>query len=140
MIVSGGQRPIRVAGRSAGVARLRARRGGLLVLKNGPLCLAVYGGRDLAGLPSADSRAKGVDQFESRGGWRVVLKESVKLSLIRAKFLTSPISSPLSSSTLLLSARDIPGWATPSKKIRYAYERPLTMAGALADNRGVDIG
>lgn len=29
--------------------------GGLLVLKNGPLCLAVYGGRDLAGLPSADS-------------------------------------------------------------------------------------
>lgn len=55
MIVSGGQRPIRIVGRSVGSHGRHWSAMGLLVLKNGPLCLAVYGGRDLAGLPSADS-------------------------------------------------------------------------------------
>lgn len=30
----------------------------LLVLKNGPLCLAVYGERDLVGLPSTDNQKR----------------------------------------------------------------------------------
>ncbi|KAK1122266.1 hypothetical protein K0M31_009489 [Melipona bicolor] len=57
MVVSGGQSPIRVASRSARVwDRTAVRSEGVVpLLKNGPLCLAVYGGRDLAGLPSADS-------------------------------------------------------------------------------------
>lgn len=55
MVVSGGQRPIRVVGRSVGSPGRQCNQRGLLLLKNGPLCLAVYGGRDLAGLPSADS-------------------------------------------------------------------------------------
>ena len=57
MVVSGGQSPIRVVSKGSlgfGTGR-RCDRRGLLLLKNGPLCLAVYGGRDLAGLPSADS-------------------------------------------------------------------------------------
>lgn len=75
MMVSGGQRPIREVGRSVRtVQRDRAR--GLLVLKNGPLCLAVYGGRDLAGLPSADSH-RGCRPAEGRG---TLLVESVRLS------------------------------------------------------------
>lgn len=44
------------------------------MLKNGPLCLAVYGGRDLAGLPSPDShRPVG---YVGKGA----IAESVKLS------------------------------------------------------------
>lgn len=52
MIVSGGQCPIRVA---VGTKRGEGGSRWLPDLKNGPLCLAVYGGRDLAGLPSTDS-------------------------------------------------------------------------------------
>ncbi|KAG7188489.1 hypothetical protein KM043_008124 [Ampulex compressa] len=60
MIASGGQRPIRVSARSTR---------GFLLLKNGPLCLAVYGGRDLAGLPSTDSPPwEGVVGPEEGGG------------------------------------------------------------------------
>lgn len=40
------------SGRSPGP---RSEQGVGRLLKNGPLCLAVYGGRDLAGLPSPDS-------------------------------------------------------------------------------------
>lgn len=62
MIVSGGQCPIRAA---VGTKRGEGDPRRLPVLKNGPLCLAVYGGRDLAGLPSTDSHrgwtGKGVD-------------------------------------------------------------------------------
>lgn len=78
MIVSGGQCPIRAAVGKRNVRRGVVRRGGLPgLLKNGPLCLAVYGGRDLAGLPSTDSHyarrveknggGKGVKPPESRG-------------------------------------------------------------------------
>lgn len=52
MIVSGGQWPIRAA---VGTERGEGGPRRLPLLKNGPLCLAVYGGRDLAGLPSTDS-------------------------------------------------------------------------------------
>lgn len=52
MIVSGGQCPIRAA---VGTERGEGGPWRLPLLKNGPLCLAVYGGRDLAGLPSTDS-------------------------------------------------------------------------------------
>jgi len=61
MIVSGGQCPIRAA---VGTERGEGGPRRLPLLKNGPLCLAVYGGRDLAGLPSTDSH-RGVNR---RGG------------------------------------------------------------------------
>jgi len=46
-------------GRRNGTGREGAAAQRLPVLKNGPLCLAVYGGRDLAGLPSTDSHTEG---------------------------------------------------------------------------------
>lgn len=61
MIVSGGQCPIRAA---VGTKRGEGGPRRLPLLKNGPLCLAVYGGRDLVGLPSTDSH-RGVN---GRGG------------------------------------------------------------------------
>lgn len=77
------------------------------MLKNGPLCLAVYGGRDLAGLPSADSH-RPVGE-EGGGGIRETL-----LSLIRAVSRARPSLHPLLLLLFFLSSHPLPFHATRS--------------------------
>lgn len=77
------------------------------MLKNGPLCLAVYGGRDLAGLPSADSHRPVGEEGDS--GIRETL-----LSLIRAVSRARPSLHPLLLLLFFLSSHPLPFHATRS--------------------------
>lgn len=107
------------------------------MLKNGPLCLAVYGGRDLAGLPSADSHRPVGEEGDS--GIRETL-----LSLIRAVSRARPFT----------PSSFLP-FFSPSSVPRHTFHRGNTFVRGeesprlratphngrtLADNRGVDIG
>lgn len=77
------------------------------MLKNGPLCLVVYGGRDLAGLPSADSHRPVGEEGDS--GIRETL-----LSLIRAVSRARPSLHPLLLLLFFLSSHPLPFHATRS--------------------------
>lgn len=80
------------------------------MLKNGPLCLAVYGGRDLAGLSSTDSH-RPVGYVGEKGGSGI--RETL-LSLIRAVSRARPSLHPLLLLLFFLSSHPLPFHATRS--------------------------
>lgn len=131
MIVSGGQCPIRA---TVGTERGEGGPRRLPLLKNGPLCLAVYGGRDLAGLPSTDSH-RGANR---RGG---EASESVETRTNTRARLTSSVFPAFYQPSVLFARSFFPQGTGNTFRGDSVRLRATPHNGrALADNRGVDTG